>query len=498
MNAFFKKSSEEWIICYVGEDQPAKLGLLASELNKPKDTNGNGKRVPSGFSYWGIVPTVAWRDTCGDQYYTLMSGGIARFPRAWSAMKGNLIGNAKHYVSLGPGTGDKDSTIINCLNRSPKFKYIPIDMSAEMLRLGTKSAISKSGLVRTRVIPLQIDFSSKENMQEIQSILQAAVGDESILFSILGNTLANFENDEEFLANIALLIRPQDYLLLELATTMSIESKLLKHAVSEYQKSKRFREFVVSALLQNTDLPIEDSNIEFQGEIEEEKSLLVKCLYVNKMKDMKFRVPGVNSIQFELGDTIRLSTTRKYSHEGLKKIFRGAGMRVLNEKAVIDHNYGNNGFGSTLYLLQTGGKKMPDTIEYDFFIAHASCDSGYANELYEHLVRKNVTVFLAEKSLKPGDNWTKLIPQKQVRSRVTLVLMSKDQSDAYYDKEEVAIAIDLARKENIQHRVIPIYVGKNGDSEEITPLYGLRALNALDMRKSGIERVVDALVAVLR
>jgi hypothetical protein len=254
----------------------------------------------------------------------------------------------------------------------------------------------------------------------------------------------------------------------------------------------------VSALLQNTDLPIEDSNIEFQAEVEPEKALLVKCLYVNKIQDMKFRVPGVNSIDFKIGDTIRLSTTRKYSQHGVKRIFRGAGMRVLKERSVIEPTNGNNGFGSTLYLLQSGAKKMPDSIEYDFFIAHASCDSGYANELYEHLVRKNVTVFLAEKSLKPGDNWTRLIPQKQVRSRVTLVLMSKEQSDAYYDKEEVAIAIDFARKESFQHRVIPIYVGENGDFEEITPPYGLRSLNALDLRKSGINSVIEKLVAILR
>jgi len=496
MNKFISQFGDDWILCFIGEDQPVKLGHLAEQLDKPKDPDGNGKCVPSGFSYWGIVPTVAWRHTCQDQYYTLMSNGIRKFPAAWNSVKIALDGKTKHYVSLGPGTAEKDTAIIKTAQIKSGFKYIPIDMSAELLRLGARNVIRDCRLDRRGVIPLQIDFSSKENAQEIRRILQMVVGDEAVLFSLLGNTLANFESDDEILSNISLILRPQDYLVVELATSNVLSERLAKEAASEYN-SKSFKDFAISSLLQNTNLPVEIKNIKFRTEVERDRALLIKCLYSNAGADTAFRVPGFDPIQFAAGDTIRLLITRKYAENGVKALFRGSGLKIIKSSYINISQRKDDAFGSTLFLLQSGGKRITEEVEFDFFIAHSEKDSSYANELYDHLVEMKASVFLAERTLEPGTNWMKIIPQKLTRSRATLVLMSANSSDAYYDKEEVAYAIDLARRAESQHRVIPIYVGESSDKESITPVYGLRSLQALDMRIIGSKRLAEKLTKSL-
>src|SRR5436190_22231788 len=96
-------------------------------------------------------------------------------------------------------------------------------MSAEMLRLGVHEPIRSLGLEPGRVIPVQIDFSVAENLAALRALLTNMLEDEPIVFSLLGNTLANFDDDVELLQMlVAHLVRPEDRLVLEVATTQSI------------------------------------------------------------------------------------------------------------------------------------------------------------------------------------------------------------------------------------------------------------------------------------
>ncbi len=49
-----------WSLLLVGEDQTDKLATLTGDLRGPFSTSGDGKQITSGFSYWGIGPTIAW------------------------------------------------------------------------------------------------------------------------------------------------------------------------------------------------------------------------------------------------------------------------------------------------------------------------------------------------------------------------------------------------------------------------------------------------------
>jgi hypothetical protein len=84
-------------------------------------------------------------------------------------------------------------------------------------------------------------------------------------------------------------------------------------------------------------------------------------------------------------------------------------------------------------------------LKWDFFIAHAGPDIGTAQELFGFLSASS-QVFLDKERLLLGDDWDTKIAQAQQSSLITLVLVSSKTERAYYQREEIAAAIDMARK----------------------------------------------------
>jgi DNA-binding NarL/FixJ family response regulator len=113
--------------------------------------------------------------------------------------------------------------------------------------------------------------------------------------------------------------------------------------------------------------------------------------------------------------------------------------------------------------------------EWDVFIAHAASDRIAAFELYRALA-PHCRVFLDEVSVRLGDVWQTRIPEAQRASRCTVVLVSSRTDDAYYERDEIAAAIELARQDGSAHRVVPIYL--DHAAREVVP-YGLRLRNGL-------------------
>jgi hypothetical protein len=114
---------------------------------------------------------------------------------------------------------------------------------------------------------------------------------------------------------------------------------------------------------------------------------------------------------------------------------------------------------------------------YDFFIAHAGPDKATAERLFG-LLSNQTKVFLDSKSLLLGDDWDQVLPDAQGRSRVTVVLISANTDKAFYQREEIAAAIDMARSGEGHHRVVPIYLGARAPSGPTIP-YGLRVKHGL-------------------
>jgi tetratricopeptide (TPR) repeat protein len=136
---------------------------------------------------------------------------------------------------------------------------------------------------------------------------------------------------------------------------------------------------------------------------------------------------------------------------------------------------------------------MPEeTYTWDFFIAHAGCDTPVAEVLYDAL-RSKCRIFLDSKCLKLGDNWDQELATAQRQSRVTVVLISANTDNAYYQREEIAAAIKLSRNTGQKYRVIPIFLDKTQDIPYgLTLKHGITIAENSDP-KAAAERLLDFL-----
>lgn len=114
---------------------------------------------------------------------------------------------------------------------------------------------------------------------------------------------------------------------------------------------------------------------------------------------------------------------------------------------------------------------------WDFFLAHASADKAFAEQLYE-MLDKLSRAFIGSRCLKLGDDWDLELAKAQRASKVSVILVSSNATQAYYQREEIAAAIELARTDDEHHRVVPLYL-PNTDRHSPTIPYGLRLKHGL-------------------
>lgn len=355
LETILEKTEFAWSLGLIGEDQAGKLATLTGDLRRRVSPTGDGKRITSGFSYLGAESAIAWANACRDHLYPVMKQSIESFDRRWCSIRPSLKGKPYHYVSLGPGDGQKDAVILQDLRRdSAKLCYVAVDMSAEMLRLGVHALARQLKLSRSHILPVQLDFSSRDNVAELSRLLHGLFGEEAILFSLLGNTMTNFENDTELLRTLSKqLLRPQDKLVLEVATTQQLDNTLAQEAAEEYERSRTFREFVTSALMHYTDLHIDMDSVLFQGNVQEERALLIKVIYQNRTgQEIRLTLPDRTNVSFPQEDTVRLCVSRKYAQYHLDSLLTESGVHMV-DNSHFDFGGAHSGlqFGMDLLVL---------------------------------------------------------------------------------------------------------------------------------------------------
>jgi hypothetical protein len=139
-----------------------------------------------------------------------------------------------------------------------------------------------------------------------------------------------------------------------------------------------------------------------------------------------------------------------------------------------------------------------DDAIWDFFIAYAHSDARAAEELYG-LLAEHAKTYLDARSLRLGDDWDLALRDAQLRSRVTLVLVSDHGDSAFYQREEIAAAIARARDHPSGHRVVPIYLdGTPKPTSEHVP-YGLRIKHGLALSATvTYSDIADRLLELVR
>ncbi len=137
--------------------------------------------------------------------------------------------------------------------------------------------------------------------------------------------------------------------------------------------------------------------------------------------------------------------------------------------------------------------------KYDFFIVHASADKAIAERLYTLLKDADVSVFLDKHSLAPGVNWPREIQLAQKNSLISIVLLSSNVDVAYFAQEEIIIALELAKENPRQHRVVPVFINSCLETLPNGIPYGLRQKQGISLENADdLSNLVNKLLNVLR
>ena len=447
-----------WTLCVIGEDQSKKLAALTNDLRRKMSRVGDGKQIASGFSYWGIGPSIAWSLACNDPFYLVMKESIETFQNRWSQTLPSLDRQDYHYVSLGVGTGHKDRYVLNDLYKiNPEIFYFPVDMSPEMLRVGVQESIKGTPLERCKVLPIQLDFSIDNNIINFRSLLNRVSGDEPVLFSLLGNTLANFERDTTLLKTISKLIRPQDRLLLEVAYTDDLSEEAAQEAAQEYSESRAFREFVTSALLQNTDLRVDIDDVSFIGVEEQDRAIRIKALYYNKAgSTVKITLPDRSKVDFPVEDTIRLLLTRKYTSKGIQDLISASGLSLLSEeRSEFPPSENRFNFGMELLLLTpTVSNSMPSW--QSVFISYGAPDQEFAMKLNKSLNDRGVRTFFFLIDNVPGERAHNIMRKGVNEFDRTILVCSQQSLERMGVLNELDLVLSRESREGGSNRLLPI------------------------------------------
>ena len=147
---------------------------------------------------------------------------------------------------------------------------------------------------------MQLDFAVDENLVEYRRLLHRMVGEEPILYSLLGNTMANFDDDIELLRTADLAAAAAGPVPAGGGHHRGARRGPRRPAAEEYHSSRAYKEFVTSALQHYTDLTIDMDSVQFRGSVEADRALQVKVIYQNRTGDVqRIMLPDRNMVRFD-------------------------------------------------------------------------------------------------------------------------------------------------------------------------------------------------------
>ncbi|HEX8370191.1 MAG TPA: toll/interleukin-1 receptor domain-containing protein [Pyrinomonadaceae bacterium] len=121
--------------------------------------------------------------------------------------------------------------------------------------------------------------------------------------------------------------------------------------------------------------------------------------------------------------------------------------------------------------------------EWDIFLAHPGMDLDAAKNLFSKL-NPPAKVFLDDECLLPGDMWDLELSKAQRSSLISVILVTPNTEAAYYEREEIAAAIQMARSDPRTHRIVPVYLNSNQIPKNRIP-YGLTLRHSLYVPETG-------------
>lgn len=297
-----------------------RIGRVAKAIKGGRAVKEVSRRIEDGYQYVGGFPAHMWRQAAHDASYKTLHYGIVTFPQRWELIEPQ-IHSRMHYVSIGPGTGEKDQAILHHLERfaNTPIVYIPVDISADLLRMSLETSVQQIDEKKIDVLPVELDITSGQGLDGLKEVIARMTDGGPVLISLLGNTLANFRDDKQMLHRISsLLSTPEDMLLMELATSQEATQQCADRAGEEYDGSVSFRNFVMAALTQYTNCTPESGNVIHQGRVVGDLIEVATLFTANE--SLPIYVSDTDEFTLQEGEGIELYRSRKYPPGALEAL----------------------------------------------------------------------------------------------------------------------------------------------------------------------------------
>ena len=221
-------------------------------------------------------------------------------------------------VELGAGSADKTRRLLDAMVYADRGElYVPIDVSAEFLedsanRLrGEYPTLGIEPVVGDIAEPLALD----------PSLPQPA------LIAFLGSTIGNFDptGARTLLRHVANAMRPTDSFLL--GADLRKDPAIIEAAYNDSQgMTAEFNLNVLRVL--NRDLGADFNLAAFEHRAFYDRSLHRIEMHLVSTDDQTVHIPGVGSVTFAGGESIRTEISCKYDRASLAELLGSAGMRL--------------------------------------------------------------------------------------------------------------------------------------------------------------------------
>jgi histidine-specific SAM-dependent methyltransferase len=329
---------------------------IGEVMNAIKGIESESKYIKDGYQYVGDGPAHLWKLATADDQYKTMNYGIMNFHEEWSEIRETLT-TPYHYVSIGPGTGEKDQEILrhlSSLGGTDTIVYVPVDISPQLLRIGISAGMRGISRDRVELLPTELDITSERGLATLKIITEELGKTAGVIISLLGNTLSNFRDPAPMLAGMgSLLSSDNDRLFLELATTDKANDTQVKRAVGEYQGSDLFLQFAMATLCDYTDLPRETEPVTSTGEAEGDVIKVTTSYRPNKAR--RVRIGNSSTFSLNRNEPIELIVCRKYTDKALTSMLDSFTVLATHNAPL------SRGFGSNMYLLARPGEQSKHT-----------------------------------------------------------------------------------------------------------------------------------------
>lgn|GEM_PF-2300150 len=281
---------------------------------------GNGSLIPPQYLYKFDRGATLWLDLCQDAEYTYFVNSINFFRNnidsILDAIGDDIVCNSPDYISLGPGNGAKDKMFISKLIerqrvRNSELYYYPFDISPTLLSdaiLNVTKPKAISDAIKIKAV--RCDFSA--TLKSFSPVYQYRP--EPNIFTLLGNTLGNMEQESNFLYKVKEAMFPGDILVVEVRSISNQSANI----GGSMDTNKRF-DFT----------PLDILGVDYDGD------KLIYTTQPNRSSIPDTRTTIAQYCDFSIpGDdaplkSALLSYIHEYKPESLQKVMMSAGFEVL-------------------------------------------------------------------------------------------------------------------------------------------------------------------------